>query len=379
MDKILAKEYRKAPWRIKREVILMRDNYVCQCCGRAEKDGVVLQVHHLIYLPHCKPWEYPDYAFITLCSGCHAAEHGHRLPSSGWIYDNEYDAGYTGAEQCQLCGTDLRYVHLLHHPNWGNIMVGLECEAKLLQGDNSAMERVKERERYAEKLKRFVNSPMWKQKKNGYFYKKDGLVVRIWDNVKYFSITYQYEDDTQFEKIKQTFKTLVEAKYYAFNEFYAPIVHEYRSYPKDEFLECKQPDNPSDRKNLIKNICIQTISREKEFILPVYDRIKSHIVKFLVVRKNQLNLSFMYDVYASTKSKNDDKVYDFYIRFVFGETLTEQEVALIKEKNIQYIIVDCSSLMSNDKISMDIIHNFLYNNESYPARWINSPIYENYL
>lgn len=378
MDKQLAKEYSKTSWKNKREYILKRDQYTCQICGRTEQDGVTLQVHHLIYLANCKPWEYPDYAYITLCSGCHASEHGYKIPTSGWIYDNEYDYGYYGAEQCQLCGADLRYVHVLHHPNWGNIMVGCECENKLLNGDNTATERKKEREKYAEKLKRFINSPLWKHKKNGYFYKKDGVIVRIWDNDKYHSITYQYIDDTQTYRIKGFFHSLVEAKYRAFEIFYAPEIHESKSYPKDEILVCQQPTNLSDRRCLIKNICAQIIIKEKKLILPPYNLIKSHIVQFVVVRNHQQNDSLNYDLYASLISKSDNKIYDFYIRFVFGDTLREQEILYIKEKNIQYICVDCSDLLDEREISMEIIHKFLYDNQNIHSQWIHSPIYDAY-
>ena len=378
MDKQFAKEYHNSSWKEKRNFILRRDQYTCQICGRTEEDGVTLQVHHLIYLANCKPWEYPNYAYITLCSGCHAAEHGHKIPTSGWIYDNEYDYGYYGAEQCQLCGADLRYVHVLHHPNWGSIMVGCECETKLLEGDNTAVERKNEREKFAEKLKRFINSPMWKQKKNGYFYKKDGVIVRIWDNTKYYSITYQYVDDEQQYRLKGFFHSLIEAKYRAFEMFYAPQRHESKSYPNEEILVCSQPTNLSDRRYLIRNICAQIIKNEKKLILPKYNQIESRLVQFIIVRNHEHNDCLNYDLKASLIGKKDNIMYDFYIRFVFGETLPEQEIYTIKEKNVQYICVDCSNLLEGREVSMEIIRDFLYSNSTRHSQWIHSPIYDAY-
>jgi 5-methylcytosine-specific restriction endonuclease McrA len=59
-------------WLDLREIILIRDGYMCQHC----MSGKNLQVHHLYYLSGKLAWEYPDSALQTLCKGCHAMEHG---------------------------------------------------------------------------------------------------------------------------------------------------------------------------------------------------------------------------------------------------------------------------------------------------------------
>lgn len=69
-------------WQKVRLKILERDNFTCTYCGGDEE---TLHVHHKIYLPNRKPWEYEDDCLTTLCKDCHQyASHGmkesiHRL------------------------------------------------------------------------------------------------------------------------------------------------------------------------------------------------------------------------------------------------------------------------------------------------------------
>jgi len=64
-------------WGAKRMRILARDQYTCRECGRHERDGVALQVHHLHYIYGLDPWEYKDSELITLCESCHRYVHSH--------------------------------------------------------------------------------------------------------------------------------------------------------------------------------------------------------------------------------------------------------------------------------------------------------------
>lgn len=72
-------------WKLKREQILLRDNYTCQFCGSTQKNE--LQVHHRQY--HYisrlgifkKPWDYPDECLITICKCCHDKGHSkYKIP-----------------------------------------------------------------------------------------------------------------------------------------------------------------------------------------------------------------------------------------------------------------------------------------------------------
>jgi len=65
-------ELLKSPmWQRKRLEIFNRDGFKCRFCGN---DHLQIHVHHLIYLPNKKPWEYSDEYLITLCQACHIDE-----------------------------------------------------------------------------------------------------------------------------------------------------------------------------------------------------------------------------------------------------------------------------------------------------------------
>lgn len=59
-------------WQKKRLEILNRDNFSCQRCF---DDESMLIVHHLFYRKNKNPWEYPNFALVTLCQDCHESEH----------------------------------------------------------------------------------------------------------------------------------------------------------------------------------------------------------------------------------------------------------------------------------------------------------------
>ena len=54
----------------RREAVLNRDNYTCQCCG---KKHVRLEVHHIIF--RCMGGTDDEYNLITLCEKCHKLVH----------------------------------------------------------------------------------------------------------------------------------------------------------------------------------------------------------------------------------------------------------------------------------------------------------------
>ena len=58
--------YLDVRWQKKKHKILLRDNYQCRKCGRAD---TTLHVHHGEY--HGAPWETPDNMLVTLCKNCH--------------------------------------------------------------------------------------------------------------------------------------------------------------------------------------------------------------------------------------------------------------------------------------------------------------------
>lgn len=65
-------EKRRDPrWQRRRLEIMERDKFTCQHCRATDKP---LNVHHKFYEKGRMPWEYLDYALITLCEDCHKEE-----------------------------------------------------------------------------------------------------------------------------------------------------------------------------------------------------------------------------------------------------------------------------------------------------------------
>ena len=77
----MANEYQKKlnhrKWQIKRLRIFERDNFTCQLCEtekdqqEVDEESEQLHCHHKYYNYKTDPWDYPDEALITYCSGCH--------------------------------------------------------------------------------------------------------------------------------------------------------------------------------------------------------------------------------------------------------------------------------------------------------------------
>ncbi len=66
-----AEKFKDPRWQKKRLKILARDKFTCQKCRDKES---TLHIHHRYYEKGKEPWDYPDYAFITLCVDCHEDE-----------------------------------------------------------------------------------------------------------------------------------------------------------------------------------------------------------------------------------------------------------------------------------------------------------------
>lgn len=59
-------------WQKKRLSIFERDKWQCTMCESTHK---TLHAHHVFYEQGAEPWDYPDYALVTLCADCHELEH----------------------------------------------------------------------------------------------------------------------------------------------------------------------------------------------------------------------------------------------------------------------------------------------------------------
>jgi hypothetical protein len=152
--------YHAEDWYMFREKILELDGYSCRRCHRGSGNGVILQVHHLEYQPGCLPWDYPPSACETVCKGCHAEIHGKIRPSVGWELLGREDSGDL-CENCENCGTDIRYVFHIWHPAWEALAVGEFC-CDHLTGTEIASNFIESQRRFQSRLMRFLESPRWK-------------------------------------------------------------------------------------------------------------------------------------------------------------------------------------------------------------------------
>lgn len=175
----------------------------CETCGRGETE-VVLQVHHKFYVHGRKPWEYDPQDCEVICKGCHAAEHGKIPPKDGWVLVDVEDLEELGAN-CELCGTELRYVFFIAHDRWGQMEVGTVC-CDMLTGLDMARQ-IRKRE---ERKKRFVNSPRWKWEYDGWTIKQMTMSFTIVEEASLFFIRFAGQTG------RKRFATLSDAKSHIF-------------------------------------------------------------------------------------------------------------------------------------------------------------------
>lgn len=63
-------------WQKKRLEIFERDGFACRVCGDKTK---TLHVHHAVYFPGAKPWDYPNHLLLTMCEPHHTEEEAQKL------------------------------------------------------------------------------------------------------------------------------------------------------------------------------------------------------------------------------------------------------------------------------------------------------------
>jgi hypothetical protein len=158
------KLYRQREWKAYCAEQIKLHGGVCAHCLRAAPE-VVLQVHHRDYVKGRLPWEYHYDECDVLCRGCHAKEHGIIMPSKDWEFIGEDDLGGLDGE-CEYCGKELRYTHMVSHPNWGTMIVGEKCCDNLTES-TIGTEQHAEFLNYVNRRKTFIKSPKWFVAKNG--------------------------------------------------------------------------------------------------------------------------------------------------------------------------------------------------------------------
>lgn len=170
------RNYRHRDWLQFRQQVLELDGSACVKCGR-RGDGVVLQVHHKKYNLGQLPWEHPLDLCETLCSGCHAAEHGKIRPTHGWSCVGFDDLGDLSGE-CELCGTSFRYAFFIEHPKWSPMEVGTDC-CDHLTGNTEASTYMKGLRSTSDRRKRFVSSKRWMSREGGESITQAGIIITV--------------------------------------------------------------------------------------------------------------------------------------------------------------------------------------------------------
>lgn len=187
MDKEQLRLYRTPNWAKRRQYINRIDNGQCYMCGRKSPD-VILQVHHLKYIPGRKPWEYDDDELVTICKGCHAIEHGKIIPTSGWTYDGCEDLGDLSGV-CEYCGHEIRFEHYIHHEQYKkNLIVGCDCADKLTESNQASINDKKQKQ-FNTQCNRFIKSNKWKQQKDTFVYDSlDNYKIKIFSQNGFFYV-----------------------------------------------------------------------------------------------------------------------------------------------------------------------------------------------
>ena len=99
-------QYLDPRWQKKRLEILGRDDFTCQSCGCTDR---TLHVHHLYYEVNAEgPWDYENFALLTLCDACHENEHDNMPHQKNNLVAFLAEAGFRTFEEVEgfLCFID---------------------------------------------------------------------------------------------------------------------------------------------------------------------------------------------------------------------------------------------------------------------------------
>lgn len=152
--------YQRVEWKRFRDRCIARAGNVCERCDATG----ILQVHHPEYVDGKLPWDYPIEFCEVICRRCHAEVHGKIKPRGGWtIICSDLDRNEpSDPVPCENCGLDVTWHFTLHHPSWGEIIVGSECAENLSLGPE--ITRLKS---FSRRLETFMVSPRWRKTPKG--------------------------------------------------------------------------------------------------------------------------------------------------------------------------------------------------------------------
>ena len=134
------------------------------------------------------------------------------VPKTGWVCLGVIDLG-APVGVCEMCGHQIiRYVHTMHHPDYGTLGVGCICAGKMEGNPERAKQREQDFKNKESRKENFRNRK-WKNSKNNnsYIKIKDHLIV-LYYNKSYNN--WKYSIDNEF--CKEVFETRDEAMDAAF-------------------------------------------------------------------------------------------------------------------------------------------------------------------
>lgn len=133
------------------------------------------------------------------------------MPSRDWDFIGEDDLGSLDGE-CEYCGKELRYTHMVTHPNWGTMIVGAQCCDKLTESTIGSESHVGFLN-YVSRRKTFIDSRKWKSTKSGEFsIERAGIIVKIAPTADH---KYRLEFDEA--KAKTIYESKIDAQICAFD------------------------------------------------------------------------------------------------------------------------------------------------------------------
>lgn len=113
------------------------------------------------------------------------------VPHKGWLIAGNAEDGGSPIYRCQMCNKpDIRYLHPVTHPDYGDLIVGSECADKMTADARAKYER-HNLEKTKNRLKHFVD--------NGW----DKLAANVWTR------TYQHHWNIQVIKLNDYYRYVV--------------------------------------------------------------------------------------------------------------------------------------------------------------------------
>lgn len=312
---------KKEEWKTFRSRILELDNYTCTKCNTCYKEEPSnLNIHHTVYYPGLRPWEYNPEDVTTYCRRCHAEEHNLLdMPRFGWEYIGMEDLGSL-VGRCDNCDSQLRYQHTVYHPSIGFLYVGATCADSLTESQEaSELEKREKRKRLSLKT--------WKKK-------EDGMLFRNF-NKRRFEI--HPNGDTFTIKIDgyildESFQSINEAKCFAFELYVNGMVNEMISDLHQKEWECFKKTINYDLLMEEKNDLITGFySNHHFFIRKIYHKVNEYIEDSELIEEFEISVDAHF--FGTRKSIADAQLFLFEL---LHDPIKFRSIRLNKKNEILY-------------------------------------------